>query len=243
VLFRSLRPRLTDVELQKQINTGNKRETRIVKFTYTEPSNGTVPLINRVPVTYEGVNPETVPQASISGGSAIGSQLSSSINSGWTAISWQWYRNGEAIEGAANESYTISPADEKSDVSVKIVAQSATGVMNNAGDKLSVTEPIESKAITAGELISVILGEDGKTVTANIGNGATVAKTLDLIIAVYDKDGRLEEVKRHELKNLAPGTLSGEFIIALEKSAQGKSVKAYIWDDAMVPVIPAITLA
>ena len=58
----AMRPRLIDRRLDKQLKTGNKREVRIAKLTFTAPSDaeidaGAVPLINPIPVTYEGINP------------------------------------------------------------------------------------------------------------------------------------------------------------------------------------------
>ncbi|KAA8816054.1 1,4-beta-xylanase [Bifidobacterium callitrichos] len=59
----AMRPRGIDRYSGRQLVNGNKREVRIAKFTYTHPDDaavaaGEVPLINAVPVTYEGPKPQ-----------------------------------------------------------------------------------------------------------------------------------------------------------------------------------------
>ena len=61
-----MRPRLMDRRLNKQLKTGNKREVRIAKLSFSQPSDedmadGSVPLIHPVSITYDGVHPQTVP--------------------------------------------------------------------------------------------------------------------------------------------------------------------------------------
>lgn len=57
----AMRPRGFDANSGRQLANGNKREVRIAQFTYTHPDDaaiaaGEVPLINAVPVTYEGAH-------------------------------------------------------------------------------------------------------------------------------------------------------------------------------------------
>jgi GH43 family beta-xylosidase len=144
-----MRPRLTDTGTGSQIATGNKREVRIARLTYTEPTDGSMPLWNRIAVTYEGVLPETVPQVSIAGDEGAltaGTVLTASFNYGWAPQSWQWYRDGVAITGETNATYTLTAADAGATVSVKGIGVNTTGVLNNAGDGPSVTYPIEGVA-------------------------------------------------------------------------------------------------
>ena len=147
-----MRPRGIDQSSGQQIAMGNKRETRIARLTYTEPTAeqvaaGEVPLLNRVPVTYEGVLPETTPSVTISGAAgqgatAVGATLAASFNDGWTGTSWQWYRGGEPIAGATEASYRLTDEDAEATITVRGIGESTTGVTNNASTDVSATDEI-----------------------------------------------------------------------------------------------------
>ena len=82
-----MRPRLFDQVENIQIRTGNKREVRIARLTFSEPNSGT-PLIEPVQVTYEGVPAERVPKVSVNGvsqhGTAeVGTKLTAIFNETW----------------------------------------------------------------------------------------------------------------------------------------------------------------
>ncbi|MDR1710893.1 MAG: family 43 glycosylhydrolase [Propionibacteriaceae bacterium] len=139
----AMRPRLTDTGTGSQIATGNKREVRIARLTYAADGSW-----NRIPVTYEGVLPETTPQVNVTGdesGMAAGTVLTAAFNEGWDGQTWQWYRDGSPITGATNASYTLTTADEGAEITVKGVAEHQW-VLNNDGDGPSVTDEIEGVA-------------------------------------------------------------------------------------------------
>ncbi|PWG59141.1 family 43 glycosylhydrolase [Bifidobacterium catulorum] len=161
-----MRPRLVDPETGKQLANGNKRETRIARLTYTNPTDGSVPLLERVPVTYEGVLPETTPAVSVAGGAAdgaatkVGTKLTASFNSGWKLASVQWYRADKAdgtgetkIDGATNAEYTLTNDDAGKVVYAKAIGENTTGVLQNAqpgtaGAKASKTNELTTTAVT-----------------------------------------------------------------------------------------------
>lgn len=147
-----MRPRLVDLANGKQIATGNKRETRIARLTYTQPTAdeiaaGAVPLIQRIPVTYDGVLPETTPTASIDGAPAVGATLTASFSDGWAATSWSWLRDGEPIAGAVGAQYAVADADAGHAISVRGVGESATGVRSNDGSGPARTDPLTADAL------------------------------------------------------------------------------------------------
>ena len=115
-----------------QIRTGNKREVRIARMTYGEDGQ-----IDVVPVTYEGVPPETTPVVSVTGAAedgdtAVGTTLTASFNDGWKGVKYQWLRDGKAIDGATEATYTLADADAEATVTVRAVGESTTGVRQNA---------------------------------------------------------------------------------------------------------------
>ncbi|WP_188043641.1 family 43 glycosylhydrolase [Changpingibacter yushuensis] len=159
-----MRPRGIDKTTGAQIATGNKRETRIARLTYTEPTleqtqAGEVPLMNVVDVTYEGVDPETTPEVTITpaANAEVGTDLIASFNDGWTVRDVQWLRDGEPIEGATAATYTLTKADAGHQISAKAVGESTTGVLDNAGSALTRTDSLESNSIEA------VLGEPEPT--------------------------------------------------------------------------------
>lgn len=180
-----MRPRGNDsTHGGKQIATGNKREVRINKMTYTEPTEaeteaGEVPLIKPMEVTYEGVNPETIPEVALAGADSagavstrtapsgavtlaaetsaetpVGTAVTASFNEGWEGVSFQWYRDDTKIDGATGASYTPTADDEGQELSVRAVGQSTTGVTGNDGTAAALTDQLASGALT------VVKGDD-----------------------------------------------------------------------------------
>lgn len=152
----SMRPRLTDQLTHTQIATGNKRETRIARLTYSEPTAaevaaGAVPLINRIPVTYEGVPPEQTPVVSVTGAAdgraVVGTTLAAAFGTGWQGVQWTWLRDGVPIAGAEAAQYTVTAADAGHAVAVRAVGESTTGVTNNAGTAAARTDALGSAAV------------------------------------------------------------------------------------------------
>ncbi|KJL48698.1 Xylosidase/arabinosidase [Microbacterium hydrocarbonoxydans] len=177
-----MRPRLVDLTNGKQIATGNKRETRVARLTYTQPTaaeiaTGAVPLIQRIPVTYEGVLPETTPTVSLAGDPVVGSTLTAGFGEGWAATSWSWLRDGEPLAGAAGAQYTVTAADAGHAISARGIGESATGVRNNDGSAPARTNPLTTTAAAIpGATVDVRLSVQvrcvaGKaTIVATVGN-------------------------------------------------------------------------
>ena len=134
-----MRPRGYDsTQNNTQIRTGNKREIRIARVTYDKDGK-----IDVIPVTYDGVLPETTPEVSVSGAAvegetAVGTKLTAVFNDGWKLASVQWYRadadgkNAVAIDGATAAEYTLTDADAGKTVFAKAVGENTTGVLQNA---------------------------------------------------------------------------------------------------------------
>lgn len=177
-----MRPRGYDsTHDDKQIATGNKREVRLTRMTYTEPTGaqtkaGAVPLIKPMDVTYDGVNPETIPEVSISGADSArpvsarttpsgtvtptagssaetlaGTKVSASFNEGWKGTSFQWYRGESKIDGATASTYTPTSTDVGEKLSVRAVGESTTGVTDNDGNAATRTNQLVSGTLTVVE--------------------------------------------------------------------------------------------
>ena len=87
----------------------------------------------------------------------------------------------------------------------------------------------------------IALGQDQKTVTADIGNTTDTSKSVRLIVAAYDKDGRMTEMVSSELVTIKPNGCT-PFTVALTGDTTNKTVKAFIWDDQYIPYDQAWTL-
>lgn len=127
-----MRPRGIDTGTHQQIRTGNKRELRIARLTFDKDGR-----MRTVPVTYEGVPPETTPRVSLigsaaQGATAVGTTLTAGFNAGWKGVRWQWYRDGAPIVGATGARYTLAAADAGTHVTVRAMGESTTGVLQNA---------------------------------------------------------------------------------------------------------------
>ena len=139
-----MRPRLKDLQYNKQINFGNKREIMFRKISYTEPTaeelaNGAVPLINEIPVVREPVAPERIPALTLAEDSGT---LTASFNETWEGETFEWLRDGEKIENADGASYAITDADAGTTITVNAIGRSSSGVPNNAGDGPSLTNTL-----------------------------------------------------------------------------------------------------
>ncbi|RBP97825.1 hypothetical protein CRD60_04345 [Bifidobacterium aemilianum] len=139
-----MRPRYKDESTGSQLRTGNKREIRIARMTYSEPSQaevdaGQVPLIQPVPVTYEGLPAETIPDLSLCKGQAeadgramVGEELGAHFNAGWAVERVRWYRDDKLIAGAQGQGYRLTAADVGHRVNSRVIGASTTGVLQNA---------------------------------------------------------------------------------------------------------------
>ncbi|NEG95441.1 family 43 glycosylhydrolase [Bifidobacterium sp. SMB2] len=147
-----------------QLANGNKREVRIARMTYDKDGQ-----INVVPVTYEGVLPETTPAVSVAGAASgdaatkVGTKLTASFNDGWKLASVQWYRADKAdgtgetkIAGATAAEYTLTNDDAGKVVYAKAIGENTTGVLQNAqpgtaGASASKTHELTTAKVTVGE--------------------------------------------------------------------------------------------
>lgn len=139
-----MRPRGTDQGSGSVLRTGNKREIRIARITYSEPDQdqvdaGQVPLMQPVPILYEDVPAESTPNLQVmnDGGEQprrmpVGSLLKAQFNKGWAIDQVQWLRDGKPIEGAQHETYRLSSDDKGHMITARSIGKSTSGVLMNA---------------------------------------------------------------------------------------------------------------
>ena len=172
----------------QQIATGNKRETRIAKMTYTEPTaeetkNGEVPLINPIAVTYEWVAPNRTPSVALTSDDvSVGERVSAKFAEGWSGVEWQWLCDGNPIDGATVASYLPTTADEGAKLSVRAIGESTTGVTGNDGTSPSRTHALDSAAVlvapaATGGADAGGAGDNGAGVAGADGAGSVDAGT------------------------------------------------------------------
>jgi hypothetical protein len=120
--------------------------------------------------TTSGVNAALVREAPIntsapvaSGTAAVGQTLSCS-NGSWSGIStinfaYKWLRDGSAIEGATNSSYTVQAADQGHGLSCEVTASNSKGSASATSNKLNVpaapppAPPVPSVALASNRVL------------------------------------------------------------------------------------------
>jgi len=97
---------------------------------------------------------------SITGSGALGSVLTATLASGWTATSHQWLRDGVAISGATAATYTVQSADVAAfGATPKVISCTATGLANKAtgltiNASTAVLLALESRIVYEGDSIT-----------------------------------------------------------------------------------------
>lgn len=92
---------------------------------------------------------------SITGSNAIGSVLTATLASGWTAAGFQWTRNSVILGGATASTYTLSPSDSASSIACVVtgLSNASTGLTvatYTAIINVNARLVVEGDSITAG---------------------------------------------------------------------------------------------
>lgn len=158
-----MRPRDKDRDKGNVLRTGNKREIRIARITYSEPTQdqvnaGQIPLMQPVPISYNAIPAETIPNLLVMGAQGeqpnqmpVGSLLKARFNKGWAIDQVQWFRDGKPINGANREEYRLSPDDRGHMVSARSIGKSASGVLHNTQAEDGSTVYGEQRALSKTE--------------------------------------------------------------------------------------------
>ncbi|MHC2186970.1 beta-xylosidase [Rathayibacter agropyri] len=151
---------------------GTTRETTIDRVTF-DPTTG---LMQKVVPTLTSVAPQTIVDtaplaASITGKATVGSTLTASASSPWTATGFQWTRGGTAISGATGSAYTLTVADRGATISVAVTAAKPQWSPATASASVGpVTDPAPALAVTATSGTRCIAGKIVVTATATNPN-------------------------------------------------------------------------
>jgi FG-GAP-like repeat/Cep192 domain 4 len=107
----------------------------------------------RVALSATGVSPAPVSQTapSISGNAVRGSTLTCSDGT-WTnsptSFAFQWLRNGQAIPGATNQTYTVVEADVGTQITCRVTASNAGGSNSRTSSSVTPTAPAPVLTVT-----------------------------------------------------------------------------------------------
>jgi FG-GAP-like repeat/Abnormal spindle-like microcephaly-assoc'd, ASPM-SPD-2-Hydin len=107
----------------------------------------------KVALSATGVSPAPVSQTapSISGNAVRGSTLTCSDGT-WTnsptSFAFQWLRNGQAIPGATNQTYTLVEADVGQQIACRVTASNAGGSNSRTSSSVTPTAPAPTLTIT-----------------------------------------------------------------------------------------------
>ncbi|MBT00015.1 MAG: hypothetical protein CMI01_15240 [Oceanospirillaceae bacterium] len=158
-----------------------------VKGSYTD-AQGTAESATSSAVTVTNRNDAPSGTVSITGAPEEDQVLTASNDladvDGMGPVSYQWLRNGEAIDGATGETYSLSQADVGSEISVQ----------GSYTDGFGAAESATSDAVEIANVNDLPTGDVVIEGTANDGQTLTVTHTLD------DEDG-MGEVTYQWLSN------------------------------------------
>ncbi|PPG17155.1 hydrolase [Rathayibacter sp. AY1E8] len=151
---------------------GQHRETTIDRVTFDK----TTGLMQKVVPTLTSVAAQTIVDtaplaASITGKATVGSTLTASASSPWTATGFQWKRGGTAISGATASSYTLTAADRGATISVAVTAAKPQWTPATASASVGpVTDSAPAIAVTTTSTTRCAAGKIVVTATATNPN-------------------------------------------------------------------------
>ena len=151
---------------------GQHRETTIDRVTFDK----TTGLMQKVVPTLTSVAAQTIVDtaplaASITGKATVGSTLTASASSPWTATGFQWKRGGTAISGATASSYTLTAADRGATISVAVTAAKPQWTPATASASVGpVTDSAPAIAVTTTSTTRCVAGRIVVTATATNPN-------------------------------------------------------------------------
>jgi hypothetical protein len=149
-------------------------------------------------------------------------------------LSYQWYKDGAAINGENGETYIVRLADLNKLITVEVTSSACAGSLISN----SVTV-IDREAGDAKYLLSA--RDDGQVICDFINFTGESVK-IRLIFAAYGSDDKL--VKVSEPKDV---TVTGgdEISVTLDVNTadfKGSTFKVFAWDDNYIPLTEAVTL-
>ncbi len=108
------------------------------------------------PVEPEQVAPEGVTPPTLAGSGVIGTEVVADPG-GWTGtpvpeITYQWLRDGVAIEGATDETYLSAAEDDGAELSVKVTATNAAGAASAVSAGLAIVQVAPAVTSTLADL-------------------------------------------------------------------------------------------
>lgn len=118
----------------------------------------------------------------IAGTAGVGNVLTATPAAGWSASSWQWYRDGSAISGATSQTYTQQSADAGKTLTVSGAGWSytSTGLSVPAAGAVApviTVAPSIASAVAGSPLVftgATVTGSPTPTVTYDVMQGGTV---------------------------------------------------------------------
>ena len=154
--------------------------TSLLSVPYEVKQSGVTGYSNEVYSTYTALTAENKPSISVTtkaaGNTGTNPQIGDTLTASTTAkpVSYQWYRDGVAIEGATGSTYTLTLDDRDKVITVKATqAANADGVGNPATEQTQTSEAtatVERKTNTATQItaagITVTKTDTGITFTA-----------------------------------------------------------------------------
>lgn len=118
----------------------------------------------------------------ITGTAGVGNVLTATPATGWSASSWQWYRDGSAISGATSQTYTQQSADAGKTLTVSgsgwsYTAQGVSVPSAGATAPVITVAPSIASAIAGSPLVftgATVTGSPAPTVVYDVMQGTTV---------------------------------------------------------------------
>ncbi|CAO1661878.1 hypothetical protein NYA30BAC_01419 [Halomonas sp. NYA30] len=172
-----------------------------VRASYTDLQGTPESLTSDATGAVDNVNDEPSGAVTISGDAVEGQNLTAVNNladeDGLGAISYQWLSDGEVIEGATDETYTLTQADVGAEISVRAsytdqlgtdeaVISEATGFVNSANNHIPV---FGNDATNSSTQVSVFAFPGLNGSDASPGNGNENANLVSIVQHIINNGG------------------------------------------------------
>jgi hypothetical protein len=150
-------------------------------------------------------------------------------------LSYQWYRDGAAINGANSKTYIVRLADSNKQITFDIKSSTCAGsVISNSVAVLPRVDGDAEYVLDASK--------DDEQISCDLINFTEKSTNVSLLLAVYNSDKKLVKVFSSNLLEIkGEGEISYAWDVNMA-DYRGCTMKVFAWDKEFVPLSKDVTL-
>jgi uncharacterized repeat protein (TIGR02543 family) len=151
---------------------------------------------------------------------------------------YYWTEDIEAADIENDGFHQGIPALTVNGITIDPEGITISGDKNKTGNVLSFKVSFDAAPLISfdADSLAEAAGKDLTVTVAIPESMKSPDKTYDTIVALYDKDGRLSSL------NVFEDADNGNYTVAIPANAEGMSLKAFVWDNATIPLTSATPL-